>query len=200
MLNYEDMISGTAVSGPLFTSPSTVIERMKKVDLDMQSFDVTVQSNASKLQPGFVPAWKAFLDAWMAFEKDNQNPTTMLVSPGTGTVMREIDDYVHRLQAFATGLKAEAPEARVPPSIEQGSTTDPNQPPPTPKKKPPDDKPWWSFDVPWWVISVLTLAGVGGVVYLGFSGYKMIVDVEHKRRGLQRAAESHFGIPAAGDE
>jgi hypothetical protein len=198
MLNYENICEGTTVSGPLLTTPDTVIDRMQKVNGDMQSFDVTVQANAAKLQPGFGDAWGTFLKTWKAFVANNSNRVTMLISPGTGTVMREIDDYVARLQAFAQGLQAELPGVHFAAPL-PGATPNPNAPPPGPGDK---EEKSSSFGLPWWAVSLLTLLGIGGLAYLGISGYRMIAGVEHSRRSLQRAAERHLTggeEPAYGD-
>jgi len=95
------------VGGPIFTSPSTVLEAMRRVNTDVETVhaEIEVNATAGRVPSTFAASWLLFRGEWATFYAANQSEMAMLVT-GTGTVMRQTQDYSARVVQWRTQLAA----------------------------------------------------------------------------------------------
>jgi len=143
----------TTVGGPIFTTPETVIEAMRRVDTDIDNLNGEVLANLQRMTAQAVTAWGAFRLEWQAFYTENQSEWSMLVK-GTGTVMRETQDFSARLIQWRAAIKAVPGISLVTPG--PLVLKDPSTPPSTPSA------------AAGWMRLVDSVAVLSGVLLLGY--------------------------------
>lgn len=93
------------VGGPILTTAGTVLESMRRVNTDVENLDGEIVANLPALQPAVVASWASFRVEWQTFYNENQSEIAMYVK-GTGTVMRETQDFSSRLVSWRAAIAA----------------------------------------------------------------------------------------------
>ncbi len=152
-----------------FTAPTTIYERMRRINDDANALDHDVLANVAP--GGYRSAWQAWIASWRAF-------FSKTLDEKVGNLFRtdELDAEVDAKQAEFLGFFKAYPDQKTSAGT---AVPPPSKPAPVPVPK---SKSEGGSSLPAWFWVLATVA-VGGIGYLGYRHYK---EAQAKRAVLER--------------